>query len=82
MKLERGSGTSKLNSLTAVRLAGTSGVETWIYKFTDGKSQFVWFTGFKDIEVSQTCKLTGTVKKLDEFNGVKQTVVTRCKLKL
>lgn len=56
--------------------------ETWIYKFTDGKSQFVWFTGFKDIEVGQTYKLTGTVKKLDEFNGVKQTVVTRCKLKL
>lgn len=56
--------------------------ETWIYKFTDGKSQFVWFTGFKDIEVGQTCKLTGTVKKLDEFNGVKQTIVTRCKLKL
>lgn len=56
--------------------------ETWIYKFTDGKSQFVWFTGFKDIEVGQTCKLSGTVKKLDEFNGVKQTIVTRCKLKL
>lgn len=56
--------------------------ETWIYKFTDGKSQFVWFTGYKDIEVGQTYKLSGTVKKLDEFNGVKQTVVTRCKLKL
>lgn len=56
--------------------------ETWIYKFTDGKSQFVWFTGFKDVEVGQTYKLSGTVKKLDEFNGVKQTIVTRCKLKL
>ena len=56
--------------------------ETWIYKFTDGKSQFVWFSGFKDLEVGQTYKLSGTVKKLDEFNGVKQTILTRCRLKL
>lgn len=36
----------------------------------------------KDLEVSQTYKLSGTVKKLDEFNGVKQTILTRCRLKL
>ena len=56
--------------------------ETWLYKFTDGQFQFVWFTGFKDLEVGSTYKLSGTVKKLDEYNGVKQTVITRGRLKL
>lgn len=36
----------------------------------------------EDFEVGQTYKLSGTVKKLDEFNGVKQTILTRCRLKL
>ena len=55
--------------------------ETWLYKFTDGKSHFIWFTGFKDLEIGETYKLSGTVKKLDEYKGVKQTVITRGRLK-
>lgn len=53
----------------------------WLYEFTDGSSMYVWFTGKRAIEEGDDVLLTGTVKSLDEFNGVKQTQVTRCKAK-
>lgn len=55
--------------------------ERWLYTFTDGSSLYVWFTGKHMIEEGDTIKLTGTVKALDEFSNVKQTQVTRCKVK-
>lgn len=40
-----------------------------------------WFTGVEiKIEVGESCLLTGTVKKHDEYKGEKTTVMTRCKL--
>lgn len=54
--------------------------ERWLYKFTDDNSMFVWFAAYKDIEAGMHFKLSGTVKALDEFNGVKQTVITRGRL--
>ena len=55
--------------------------ERWLYTFTDGSSMYVWFTGKHAIEEGDTISLTGTVKALEEFNSMKQTQVTRCKVK-
>lgn len=53
---------------------------TFLYKFTDGDGNvFVWFaSGAFDERAGM--KVRGTVKKHDERDGVKQTVLTRCRV--
>ena len=53
---------------------------TFLYKFTDENGNvFVWFaSGAFDEHNGITVR--GTVKKHDERDGVKQTVLTRCKI--
>jgi hypothetical protein len=43
---------------------------------------FVWFASgnYESVERGDRVAVKGTVKKHDEFRGVKQTVLTRCKL--
>lgn len=43
------------------------------------KNIFVWITGTKSYEIGTKLKLMGTVKAHNEYNGVKQTVLTRVK---
>ena len=55
---------------------------TNIYEFKDGDmNHLVWFTA-KDIdfEVGDILYLDGTVKEHKDYNGIPQTIVTRCKL--
>lgn len=53
---------------------------TYIYKFTDEKGNvYIWKTQ-KNLE-NEKGTITGTVKEHTEYNGVKQTVLTRCKIK-
>lgn len=53
-----------------------------IVKFKDeNENIFTWFTAVKiNIEIGDSCFLTGTIKKHDEYKGEKTTVLTRCKL--
>lgn len=47
---------------------------------SDGRA-FKWFSsnhGFGDDPVGQTFRVKGTVKKHDEFQGLKSTILTRC----
>lgn len=51
----------------------------YLYKMLDQDSNvLIWSTGKELPEEDFT--LTGTVKELKEYNGVKETVVTRCKI--
>ena len=64
------------------RVSGFSGAYGWtnVYRFLDEHNHiFVWFTS-KDIGLNKGAliNLTGTVKKLQEYDGEKQTVLTRC----
>ena len=53
---------------------------TYLYKFTDNAGNvLVWFSSDSK-DVTKVTTLTGTVKKHDERDGIKQTVVTRCRL--
>ena len=69
---------------------------TNIYKFKDKNGNvFVWFTGnsigeeiidsrgrhdYKCAEIGDTIKLKGTIKEHSEYDEIKQTVLTRCKV--
>ncbi|MGN1209718.1 MAG: hypothetical protein ACI4SV_05405, partial [Duodenibacillus sp.] len=53
---------------------------TYLYKFTDESGNvFIWYAS-RGIEVEDGMTLKGTVKDHNERDGVKQTVITRCKI--
>lgn len=56
---------------------------TNVYTFTSGDYVFVWMTAKCDLDLSigEIVDLTGTIKKFDEYLGVKQTHLTRCIIK-
>ena len=54
----------------------------YVYNFKDVHGHLlVWFTS-SDLEVDTGDKIciSGTIKKLNEYKGIKQTVLTRCKV--
>lgn len=55
---------------------------TNIYTFMDGNNELVWFTAKElNFEKGDIIDLTGTIKKHEEFRGVKTTQLSRCILK-
>lgn len=56
---------------------------TFVYTFTSENYVFVWMTAKSNINVTNgdTVDLTGTIKKFDEYLGVKNTYLTRCIIK-
>jgi hypothetical protein len=53
-----------------------------LFEDSDG-NKFKWFTSTDvDYEIGAEVVVTGTVKKHDAYKGVKQTVLTRCKIKV
>lgn len=56
---------------------------TYIYTFEDANENiFVWFTTkYLGLETGAEVELTGTIKEHKEYEEVKQTVLTRCKIK-
>lgn len=77
----------KLEGLTVTSVRVTEGYygTTTILNMTDKAGNvFVWFASGKleDFQAGDVVSGVATVKKHDSFNGTKQTVVTRAKLKL
>jgi hypothetical protein len=67
----------------AISLPATQFGERVLYKFKDDAGNIlVWFTSPNDMELAkgERAKLTGTVKRHEEREGVKQTILSRCKL--
>lgn len=55
---------------------------TYVYTFTSENYVFVWMTSkYLEIEDGDVVDLCGTIKKFDEYMGVKQTHLTRCIVK-
>ena len=76
----------RLRNLTAIyeSTRGFSGAYGWtnIHTFKIGEDVLVWFTTKDlDLELGATVDLTGTVKKHEEFRGVKTTQLSRCIIK-
>lgn len=54
---------------------------TFLYKFTDAENHtFIWYASKSVDNEDRVTTIKGTVKDHSEFNGVKQTVLTRCKV--
>lgn len=53
----------------------------YLYCFIANGNSVNWFTDKKDFEVGKEYMMNATVKELKEYNGIKQTIVTRAKLK-
>lgn len=54
---------------------------TFLYRFTDNNGNvFVWYASSAVENEDRVATITGTVKEHSEYNGVKQTVLTRCKV--
>jgi hypothetical protein len=76
----------RLRNLTAIYKStrGFSGKYGWtnIHTFEVGDNILVWFTQCDvDLERGQAVDLTATVKKHEEFRGVKTTQLSRCIIK-
>lgn len=56
---------------------------TSVYTFTSENYVFVWMSSKCNVDfaVGDTVDLTGTIKKFDEYMGVKNTYLTRCIVK-
>ena len=53
---------------------------TCLYEFvTDDDNIFIWKTSKYLDKIEKITSITGTVKEHKEFNGIKQTELTRCK---
>lgn len=53
----------------------------YIYTFKKDSYTFTWITNKSlDIEIGEKINLKGTIKEHKEFNDIKQTVLTRCKI--
>lgn len=53
----------------------------FIYKFKDqNDNTIIWKTSNKDLEEGKTYRIKGTIKEHSEYDGDKQTVLTRCKI--
>lgn len=54
---------------------------TFLYKFTDADNHtFIWYASKAVDDEDLVATVKGTVKDHSEFNGIKQTVLTRCKV--
>lgn len=72
----------KVQLIRKYSMDGRYGLTT-LYSFQDESGNILnwWTTSYKEIEIGQwTTIKTATIKKLDEYKGVKQTVLTRARL--
>jgi len=60
---------------------GAYGLTSVVNMMSGGHNAMVWFSSGKTaLEIGKSYQIRGTVKKNDVYNGIKQTVVTRCKV--
>lgn len=52
----------------------------WIYRFTDDDNNVYTWTSSNAIEDDEVIAIKGTIKEHKEYKGVKQTVLTRCRV--
>ena len=53
---------------------------TYVYKFVSNSNVFIWFSSRNIEGIKDGCTIKGSVKNHSERDGVKQTILTRCKV--
>lgn len=86
-KFYPGTEKERIRNITA-RVQSIRGFEgaygyTAVYTFTSEDYVFVWMSSKCDVNftIGDTVDLTGTIKKFDEYMGIKNTYLTRCIIK-
>lgn len=52
-----------------------------LHRFVDEKGNIAtWFSSSQSLEIGKTYQIRGSVKKHEEYKGVKQTMLTRCSI--
>jgi len=52
-----------------------------LHRFVDQKGNIAtWFSSSQSLEIGKTYQIKGTVKKHEEYKGIKQTMLTRCSI--
>jgi hypothetical protein len=67
--------------LTVIRVFHTEGLygTTHIHMMKDAEGNVAkWFSSSESLDAGKTYSVKGTVKKHDEYQGAKQTILTRC----
>lgn len=75
----------RIKSISAIvdKITGFNGRFGWtnVYTFKTENYVFTWFTATEqNIAEGDEILLTGTIKDFKEYNGINQTVLTRCKI--
>lgn len=75
--------TENVKVLKLIETEGFRGATTIIVKMiTESGNALTWFaTNYPDVEENKSYTITGTVKDHSEYKGIKQTILTRCKIK-
>lgn len=73
-------GVFKVTVLSDKTIDGQFGLTTIYKMITVDGNVLTWFSSTGGLEVGKEYALKGTVKAHDTYNGVQQTVVTRCKV--
>jgi len=55
--------------------------DKYLYCFQHNGNSVNWFTDKRDFEVGNAYTMSASVKELKEYKGIKQTIVTRAKIK-
>lgn len=73
--------TAKLQSFEHMYTGDSIYGPTYLFKMVDVDGNILnwWTSSWIDLETQQVVEVTGTVKKHEEYRGIKQTVLTRCK---
>lgn len=73
--------TAKITVSSVNYLSGDYGTTTVINMIDADGNVIVWFaSGSHDVNKDEQYKVSGKIKKLDEYRSVKQTILTRCTL--
>ena len=64
----------------ALPIDGYYGTSTMHIFVDDEENVYVWTTAAKTLEAGESYLLKGTIKELKTYKGIKQTVLTRCKV--
>ena len=73
--------TVKTNNFNCVTTFYNQFGTTFLYKWSDENNNiFIWYASNPVQDEEIVIEVTGTIKEHSEFNGVKQTVMTRCKV--
>ena len=74
--------TVKANNFICVTTLYSQFGETYVYKWSDENGNiFIWYASNGVSDPETVIEVTGTIKEHSEYRGVKQTVMTRCKVR-